>query len=90
MLFPPISLKQLSRYLNRLWLVIPIIKFPRVAFISLKGSIGIILSYIGYLHRESVLITTPIPKLEFSTFHFYSSIILLNTFQVSHLSLRQL
>lgn len=69
---PTISLKQLSRYLNRLWLVILIVKLPRVTLIALKGGIGIVISYGSYLHWESVLVTTPISHHKFFTKHIYS------------------
>lgn len=79
--FPLILLQNIFGYLNRLRLVILIVKLPRVSFVALKGGIGIIIAHIGYLHRESVLVTTPIPnhKVTTSNCNFFHNFILLVT-----------
>lgn len=64
---PLILLKNILGYLYRLWLVILVIKFPRVTLVALKGGIGIIITHIGYLHQISVLVATPIAHHKFFT-----------------------
>ena len=73
--FKPILLEDFGSEWDRLWLVILIIKLPRVSLVALPSGIGIILSYIGYLHWKSVSTTTPISKLKFFAKHIYSSVI---------------
>ena len=67
--FPLILLQNIIGYLNSTRLVVLVIELPRVAFIVLKGSIGIIIAYAYYLPLEAVLVLDPIPDLKFLAFH---------------------
>lgn len=59
-LFPPILLKNFGSDWDGFWLVIFVIKLPRVSLIALKGGIGIIIAHAYYPPPETVIIGYPV------------------------------